>query len=267
MTLTAQGAAERSTDALDLPAPGIEHGGLGMAEIDAEGDARRHGVRRVGLDLEPADGEADPVVRVVHQLLEGGDHPDRGPERVFAAAKGCGAGMGRLALDHDLVPARPLDAGDDAHLQAARLEPRPLLDVRLEIAGDLEAEGPARHLGRRGQRLGERGAEADAGRIEETEAVLERQLAREHGRAHRARREPPALLVGPRDHLDRVRRRDPGIVERFQRLEACEHPEDAIEAAAGRLAVHVRAGEHRRSPRPRPGRRMKRFAISSTAGS
>ena len=45
----------------------------------------------------------------------------------------------------------------------------------------------------------------------------------------------------------------PGIVQRLERLEAGEHAEDAIEPAARRLAVHVRAGDHRRRGRLPPG--------------
>ena len=81
------------------------------------------------------------------------------------------------------------------------------------------------------------------------EAAREVDRAGEHRRAHGARREPAALLVGPGHQVDRVLGGDPGGIERLQRLQAGEHAEDAVEPAAGRLAVHVRARHDRRCRR------------------
>ena len=95
--------------------------------------------------------------------------------------------------------------------------------------------------------------ERDARGVAQPEAVLEPHMAREHRRAHRAGREPPAFLVGPGDQVERPLRRDPGVVQRFERLEPGEHAEDAIEPPARRLAVHVRAGDDRGCVRIAPG--------------
>ena len=146
------------------------------------------------------------------------------------------------------------------------LEPRPLLDVRLEVGGDRESEWAARQIGGCGEGLNQGGAKPHAGRIGDIEAVLEVEVARKRGRAHGARSEAAALLVVPGDHVERPFGRDAGSVQRLERLEGCEHAEDAIEPAAGGLAVHVRAGDHRCRGAITPGRRMNRFAMSSTAG-
>ena len=90
-------------------------------------------------------------VCVVHQLLQRADHRDRRAHRVLAAGERRRAGVARLAIDLDHVPACALDAGDHADLVPARLELRPLLDVRLDVGGDRKAERAARQLWRGGQ--------------------------------------------------------------------------------------------------------------------
>ena len=70
-------------------------------------------------------------------------------------------------------------------------------------------------------------------------------MAGEHRRAHGAGLEARAFLVGPGDGHHRALGLDAGILQRFERLEGGEHAVHAVEAAAGRLAVHVRAAHHR----------------------
>src|SRR5690606_22751570 len=74
-------------------------------------------------------------------------------------------------------------------------------------------------------------------------------VAGEYLRAHQARREARALLIGPVDEADRRLRLDASVVQCPEYLEAGKNAEDAIEFAAGRLGVEVRAdcdGQSRR---------------------
>src|SRR4029078_4003247 len=57
--------------------------------------------------------------------------------------------------------------------------------------------------------------------------------------------EAAALLIGPGDDVDRAAGDDAGVVQGPHALEGGEHAIDAVEPPAGRLAVHMAAGEHR----------------------
>src|SRR5205814_1959510 len=65
-------------------------------------------------------------------------------------------------------------------------------------------------------------------------------------RRHRRRRKARAFLVGPVDDADRGFRLDPGVIERADDLERCQRAEHAVELAAGRLGIEMRAQAHRR---------------------
>jgi hypothetical protein len=151
--------------------------------------------------------------------------------------------MRRLAGDRDLVPAHALHALHDADHAGLVLEDRALLDVQLEHGGEfpgaglvlalvadaleLIAEGLAVAVGARIREFGREHAGKDAGG--------------EHGR-----REARAFFVGPVDDLDRGIGLVAGLMERAHRFERPEHAERAVELAAGRLGVEVRAHGDRR---------------------
>ena len=78
------------------------------------------------------------------------------------------------------------------------------------------------------------------------ERVLERHPAREHEAAEHVGREPAALLVGEERDRERPLELDARGDHRLDHLEAGEHAERAVEAAAGRDGVDVAPGQHRR---------------------
>ena len=216
--------------------------------------------------LDAADGEAHLVGLVVHQLLQRADHRDRGAHRVLAAGERRRAGVTRLAIDLDRVPACALDAGDHADLMAARLELRPLLDVRLDVGGDREAERAARQLRRGGQGFAQRVMERDARGVGEPEAVLEPHVPGEHRRAHRAGREPPAFLVGPGDHVEGpLGVAIPASSSASSASSPASTPKmPSNRPPAGWLSMCEPATTGAASG-SRPGRRTNRLAIASTA--
>ena len=179
---------------------------------------------------------ADPVDPV--------DHPRRADQRVPAARHRRRPGMRLLAGDPDLVPALALRAGDDADRVAVGFEDRPLLDMRLEIGGDLAA---AHRCGAGEADPRQFGAERDAAQIVgPAETVVEVEHAGERARAEHRRRKPRAFLVGPGDDLDRRLGLVAEIVEAADDFEPGQHPIGAVELAAGRLGVEMAAGQHRR---------------------
>ena len=85
-----------------------------------------------------------------------------------------------------------------------------------------------------------------AGGIRARQDILGGVIAGIGGRGHRRRRKARAFLVGPVDDADRRFRLDPGIVERADHFERGQRAEHAVELAAGRLGVEVRAEADRR---------------------
>ena len=117
----------------------VEHGLLGMAEVDREEHLARDHVARVGPDLDQAH-RAHGRRRVRQgDLVDALDHARGTQERVLAQVHGRGAGVGVLAGDGDLVPAHALHALDHADHLALGLEDRALLDVQLEQGAELVA--------------------------------------------------------------------------------------------------------------------------------
>ena len=92
----------------------------------------------------------------------------------------------------------------------------------------------------------ERLADADAGGIAPRQNVVGGVIAGIGGRGHRRRREARAFLVGPVDDADRRFGLDPGVVEGAHHLERRQRAEHAVELAAGRLGVEMRAEADRR---------------------
>ena len=89
-------------------------------------------------------------------------------------------------------------------------------------------------------------AEAHAVAVLDAERMLQREGAAEHARGHHGRREAAALLVGPHRDLDRRLGDVARIVQHAQHLQPRHHAIGAVELAAGRLGVEMRAGHHRR---------------------
>src|SRR5262252_2301112 len=108
-----------------------------MPEIDCEKDAARDRVARVWADLDKADRGAGVGRMRVTDAVDGIDHPRGADQRVAPPRHRCRPGMRLLAGDGDLIPALALRPSDDADRLLHRFEDRPLLDMRLEIGGDL----------------------------------------------------------------------------------------------------------------------------------
>ena len=111
---------------------------------------------RAGVALEAAHGEAHRVAFVGHQLLKRVDHGHRRLESIPAHPERGGSRM-RLSAAH--LNAEPVDALDPRHGadgQAFVLQPRPLLDMRLDVGREGMAEGAMRQPWRGREGLGER---------------------------------------------------------------------------------------------------------------
>ena len=171
------------------------------------------------------------------------------------------AGMGFLAGDRDLVPAHALDALHDADHAALGFEDRALLDMQLEHGREFARAGfllalvadalaiPRRTTCRR-----------DPSRI----GVVAREHAGEDARGEHGRRKARAFFVGPVDDLDRRIGLVAGVVQRAHRFERGQDAEHAVEFAAGRLGVEMRAHGDRGSAGFLPGRRANMLPMSST---
>ena len=200
---------------------------------------------RVGLDLQPANSEFHDVLVIVHGGGQRLDHGGGREQRVLALTQGRRAGMGVLTANRHAKGALALYAGDHADAETFFLQHRPLLDMRLDIGGDRPSERALRHL-RKGERhVSEALRDRDPFSIAHRQDVAKRHVAGVDGRAHHARREARALFVHPGDDLDRPHRRLPAVANRLHRLQRRKHTVDAVELAAGGLAVDMRAAQHR----------------------
>ena len=154
------------------------------------------------------------------------------------------AGVRRLAAEDHAVA---LDADGAEHRsdrQTEALEHRPLLDVQLEVGAHVAESAPAvaRAVELDAVRA-DRVLEADSVGIREVahRVGIERPAGR--GGAEEAAAETRALLVGPVDERDGAGRRALRG-DRAQRLERAHHAERAVQPAAVRHGVDVRADDH-----------------------
>ncbi|MNO56118.1 hypothetical protein D3C76_466260 [compost metagenome] len=85
------------------------------------------------------------------------------------------------------------------------------------------------------------------------QGLLQAELTGEHPRAHHARREARAFLVGPYHHFQRGFGGQVQVVQGAQHLEAGHDPVAAVELATGGLGVYVAAGHHWRQGWVAPG--------------
>ena len=159
-------------------------------------------------------------------------------KRVFAQPHGRGAGVGVLAGDGDLVPAHALHALDDADHAVFGFEDRALLDVQLEQGGELVRAG---FLFAAIADAPELVAEGFAVAVGAGVGVVGGEHAGEHAGGEHGRGEARAFLVGPVDDLDGCVGLVAGAMQGAQRFERGKDAERAVELAAGRLGVEVRA--------------------------
>ncbi len=182
---------------------------------------------------------ADGIRLVLHRdLVRQLDQPRHAAPGIAAHRHRRGAGMALLAGDRAFDPAQPLAVGDDADIEAFRLEDRALLDMQLEhrmhLAGaDLFLADPADPL--------QFVAEAFSLGIRPVIGPAQIVPSGEDARGQHRGREPCAFLVGPVDQHDRAAGLDLHRGERAQHLETAEHAEHAVVFAARRLGVEMRA--------------------------
>ena len=209
-----------------------------MAEIDAEEHLAGNDVAAVRLVLDQADG-ADRVGRVLAgDGVDALDHARGADQRIFAERHRRRAGVRRLAGDGDFVPADALHALHRADHAAFGFEDRALLDVQFEHRGKFARAGFFRAPVADARQLI---AESLAVAVGARKSVVRRKHAGEDARRQHGRREARALFVGPVDDLDRRIGLVAGFVQRAHRFKRAEDAEHAVELAAGRLGVEMRA--------------------------
>ena len=158
-------------------------------------------IGRAGPCFEPPDGRHE-IRFAPRPLFDGERHLGRGGQRVAAQAHGRRARMARDAVHADLEPRCAVDRGDDAKRQPLRLEPRALLDMRLDEGGDALAPKKERTFGIAAE-LDQRLAHRDAVGVALIERVL-RIISGERERARERGAEAHALLIAEGHDLDRV---------------------------------------------------------------
>ncbi len=84
------------------------------------------------------------------------------------------------------------------------------------------------------------------------QAILKREHSGKHARGHHRRCKTRAFLVGPDHHLDRMLSLDAVIVQTANHFKAAQHTVYAVETAAGRLRIRMRASHHRQRVRVAP---------------
>ena len=216
--------------------------GVGMAQVDGEVDRARNDVARVGAHPHDADGRAGVRRVVERELVDRGNEPGGADERVPAALHRRRAGVGFHPRHGHVEPADALHPLHDADGLLFRFEDRPLLDMGLEEGAD--GAPAALHLASVADAL-QLLADGLAVDVRAREALLQREDAAEDAGRHHRRREARAFLVGPGRDLDGGVGLVAEVVEGADDLEAREYAVDAVELAAGRLAVDVAAGHHR----------------------
>ena len=141
---------------------------------------------------------------------------------------------------HDLavVPQHALAGIDHADRLALGFQQRALLDMQFdEAAQRLRADGIRAAIADGVERRGD----ADPGGVRARQNVVGGEMPGIGGRAHHRRGEARAFLIGPVHQAERRLGLDPGVVERTQHFERRQRAEHAVELAAGRLGVEMRA--------------------------
>jgi hypothetical protein len=214
-----------------------------MTEIDAEENLAGNDVAAVRLVLDQADG-ADRVGRVLAgDGVDALDHARGADQRIFAQRHRRRAGVRCLPDDGDFVPAHALHALHRADHAAFGFEDRALLDVQLEHRGKFARAGFFLALVADARQLI---AKSLAVAVGAPIGVVGRKHAGKDAGCEHSRREARAFFVGPIDDLDRRIGLVAGLVERAHGFQRAEDAERAVEFAAGRLGVEMRAHGDRR---------------------
>ena len=121
-------------------------GVLRMAHVEQHPRLARNDVAHVRRELQGAD-RRDQAVRAPADALDCEHDLGRGGERVAPSSHRQRAGVPGLPSDDDAGARLARDGGDDTDRNVLALEHGPLLDVHLEIAGELRRRRPDRRLG------------------------------------------------------------------------------------------------------------------------
>ena len=212
-----------------------------MTKVERHEQAAGNGVARLRLALDHAHRRT--AVRPVADFPRRNNELGRAHQRIATAFHRRRAGVAFHAGPVDLVPALTLRARDDADGLLLALQDRALLDMGLEEGADLAAaDRLLAVVADLLQRLGKGHTVA----VLDGERMIQREGAAEHARGDHGRREAAAFLVGPHRDLDRRLGDVVRIVQHAQHFQPCHHAIGAVELAAGRLGVEMRAGHHRR---------------------
>ncbi len=217
-----------------------------MTEVDGKEDFAGNDVAAVRPVLDQAD-RADSVRCVLAgDGVDALDHPRRADESVFAQPHRRRAGVRFLAGDSDFVPAHALDALDNANHALFVFENGALLDVQFKHGAEFAcARGFAAAIADALQFV----AECLAVAVGPSIGIIRREDAGEHARGQHGGREARAFFIGPIDDLDRRIGFVAGFVQRAHGFERAKDAQRAVEFAAGRLGVEMRAHGDRRQVR------------------
>ena len=234
----------------------VAHGVGRAAHVDRELHAAGDDVGRARPGVDAADGGDQVGVRGA-EALDAHDHLGGGRQRIAAKAHRHRAGVAGEPAHRDDQADGAVDGRDGRARVALVVEHRPLLDVQLQIGGDVALLARAAAIGigvaaGRGERIAHADALAVAG-VED--GGLQRADQRAGG--EKVGRKAHALLLAERHHLD-------GVVEPLaaaghvaDRGDGGQHAEIAVVLAGIDHGVDVRA-EHDRGARraswPRSGR-------------
>ena len=173
--------------------------------------------------------------------LDGAHELGRGAQGVAPQSHRHRARVSRFAGENDPRPGLPGDRADDPQRDAGRFERRTLLDVDLVVADQVGRVAPGagqaiRVAAERAHCVGQR----DAGRVASRQ-VCAVETAGDHAAAEVTGAEADALLIGEREHLDRVWQRPSPIAQSLDTGDCDEHPEHAVVASRVAHRVEVRA--------------------------
>src|SRR5207302_8680035 len=115
----------------------VDHRGLQVADLQVELGATGYHVDPARIESDDADVGHGVPIDALNQLAQAGDGARGRPAGVAAQAKGGGPGMVLLALDNHVPACHPHDPGHHRQVLARLLQTRALLDVKLEVGGDL----------------------------------------------------------------------------------------------------------------------------------
>ena len=221
----------------------VELAGVERAELERETRLPRDDVEGSGVELETSD-RPDGAGEVAQDELA---HAE---EEARCARSGVGPrvhrrrpGVVRVAVEHELEGAVADDPADDADVDTGALEPRPLLDVELEVARESR-----RVAARAGEALLAQPGPGETG-AERVEAASGREQSlgpeRPGQRLAPEQADERALLVREVDRLEVHRKLLARVLRGAEHLEGRDDAERPVEAAPVRNGVEMGAEEER----------------------